>query len=458
MKNQLKLIIVGLLLSLTGIAQNIGINTTGAIPNASAGLDIDFTNKGLLIPRVSLTATTDVTTIPSPATSLLVYNTNAAMTGGALGFWYFDGTLWVQAIGPMGPAGIAGATGPMGPAGATGATGAAGLTGATGPAGPVGCATNNLVVKSNGTSAVCSQIFDDGTNVGIATTTPAFKLDINLGSNYSTGSGFVGGTDWGFGMLKSGSLRSSLYFSEATSPNSYIMKTYGAYPIDFQTNSISRMYINATGGIGIGNITPVGRLDVQGAGNSSATFSFGARNSTSAYIFAVRDDGRVGINTTTPTEALHVVGNICWTGVAAACSDKRYKKNIIPIKNALSAVMQLKGVNYYWKTEEFPEKKFSDTKQIGFIAQDIEKLYPELVLTDDNGYKSVDYSRLTPVLVEAIKELKTEINKLNATNASQNEAIKSLQADLNFIKSIVNTQIETPTNTTKKKQSTAIAF
>src|SRR5690606_10151437 len=65
------------------------------------------------------TSTTDVTTIPTPATSLLVYNTNAAMTGGAVGYWYYDGTQWVQALGPQGPAGPAGATGPQGPPGPT---------------------------------------------------------------------------------------------------------------------------------------------------------------------------------------------------------------------------------------------------------------------------------------------------------------------------------------------------
>src|SRR5690606_27315433 len=125
-------------LSMFGYAQNVGINTTGALPDNSAGLDIDFTNKGLLVPRVSLTSTTDVTTIPTPATSLLVYNTNAAMTGGAVGYWYYDGTQWVQALGPQGPAGPAGATGPQGPAGPTGATGATGPAGPQGPAGPTG--------------------------------------------------------------------------------------------------------------------------------------------------------------------------------------------------------------------------------------------------------------------------------------------------------------------------------
>jgi hypothetical protein len=123
---------------LPSFSQNVGINASGNPANPSAGLDVDFTNKGLLIPRVSLTSTTDVTTIPSPAVSLLVYNTNAAMTGGGVGFWYWNGTQWVQAIGPAGPTGPTGLTGATGPTGLTGATGPTGLTGATGPTGLTG--------------------------------------------------------------------------------------------------------------------------------------------------------------------------------------------------------------------------------------------------------------------------------------------------------------------------------
>ena len=74
--------------------------------------------------------------------------------------------------------------------------------------------------------------------------------------------------------------------------------------------------------------------------------------------------------------------------------------------------MQLNGVNYFWKTTEFPQKVFTKDKQIGFIAQDIEKIYPEVVFTGKDGYKSVDYSRLTPILVEAIKELQKLIEKM----------------------------------------------
>ncbi len=80
-------------------AQGVGINPTGNAPDPSAALDIDFTNKGMLVPRVSLISTGDVATVPSPVTSLLVYNTNASMAGGGgTGFYYWDGTQW-KAVG-----------------------------------------------------------------------------------------------------------------------------------------------------------------------------------------------------------------------------------------------------------------------------------------------------------------------------------------------------------------------
>lgn len=79
---KLQFLLVVLLVCVNNVfAQNIGINSTGATPDNSAMLDISAANKGLLIPRVSLTSTTDVATITSPQTSLLVYNLNAGITG-----------------------------------------------------------------------------------------------------------------------------------------------------------------------------------------------------------------------------------------------------------------------------------------------------------------------------------------------------------------------------------------
>ena len=72
----------------------VSINTTGVAADKSAMLDVASSSKGILIPRVALVSTTDVTTIPSPAISLLVFNTNTAMIGGGVGYWYFNGSIW----------------------------------------------------------------------------------------------------------------------------------------------------------------------------------------------------------------------------------------------------------------------------------------------------------------------------------------------------------------------------
>ncbi len=81
----------------TKLYAQIGIGTP--TPNASAMLDISAANKGLLIPRVNLTSLTDATTITNPVTSLLVYNTNAALTG-SIGYYYNSGTsgspMWTK--------------------------------------------------------------------------------------------------------------------------------------------------------------------------------------------------------------------------------------------------------------------------------------------------------------------------------------------------------------------------
>lgn len=75
------IIIFAFLVPIFGFAQNVAINADASLPHSSAMLDVKNSNKGLLIPRVALTSTADVTTIPSPATSLMVYNTTAAGAG-----------------------------------------------------------------------------------------------------------------------------------------------------------------------------------------------------------------------------------------------------------------------------------------------------------------------------------------------------------------------------------------
>jgi hypothetical protein len=101
--------------------------------------------------------------------------------------------------------------------------------------------------------------------------------------------------------------------------------------------------------------------------------------------------------------------------VAFSTSDKRLKDNITPIENALDKVSQIQGIEFDWKSLSDEEKRSihgNEGHDIGVIAQEVEKILPEVVTTRDNGYKAVKYEKIIPLLVEAIKELKSEIEEL----------------------------------------------
>lgn len=145
---------------------------------------------------------------------------------------------------------------------------------------------------------------------------------------------------------------------------------------------------------------------------------------------SIKPNGRVGIGTTSPSQNLAVSGNICYTGSIGACSDRRYKTNVIGLSGSLEKTLKLRGVTFNWKRDEFPSKKFDDRTHLGFIAQEVETLFPEMVMTDENGFKSVDYSRLTPVLVEAIKELRAEKDEEIAELKSQIDGLRQMVSDI----------------------------
>ena len=187
------------LFAFNSFAQGVGINFVGALPHSSALLDISDSGsvikKGLLIPRVSLLSTTDVATILSPATSLLVYNTNASMTGGAVGFWYWDGTKWAQAIGPTGTTGAAGLTGATGLMGATGSIGSTGATGAAGANGINGATGVTGTAGTNGTNGTNSTVPGPTGATGATGITGSTGLPGAQGATGATGStGSTGAT------------------------------------------------------------------------------------------------------------------------------------------------------------------------------------------------------------------------------------------------------------------------
>jgi hypothetical protein len=90
-------------------------------------------------------------------------------------------------------------------------------------------------------------------------------------------------------------------------------------------------------------------------------------------------------------------------------SDAALKKNIVSLTDVIEKLKTLRGVYFDWDLSENSGLLLSEGRQIGVIAQEVEKVYPELVTINDRGYKMVDYTKLAPVLLEAIKEQQKQI-------------------------------------------------
>lgn len=148
-----------------------------------------------------------------------------------------------------------------------------------------------------------------------------------------------------------------------------------------------------------------------GIGNDAFTFY---SHGTNTNVFTiVKSNGYVGINTTSPSYNLHVNGSVAGTSAYNNLSDARLKKNIAPVTSGLALIGQLQPVRFDWRSvgEREIGKGFNlpAGRQIGFIAQDIGKVLPEAVSTakGKDAIMSVAESKIVPVLVTAVKELKT---------------------------------------------------
>ena len=110
--------------------------------------------------------------------------------------------------------------------------------------------------------------------------------------------------------------------------------------------------------------------------------------------------------------ALHLAGTGASTGGWVQYSDIKFKTNIQNIENPVSRMLQLNGVSYNYKTVEFKEREFPEGKHFGLIAQEVEKVLPEIVQEDEHGDKTIAYIELIPVLLEAIKQQQKDIEQL----------------------------------------------
>ena len=195
------------------------------------------------------------------------------------------------------------------------------------------------------------------------------------------------------------------------------------------------------------------------SGISNAT-AIGANSLVTESDSLVLGDGSVfvGIGTTAPLNKLHVAGDIrvgtgttgCvrdadGTQIAGTCSsDARLKHSITPFPHLLDKLVQLQPVTFYWRREEFKERHFGSSKSFGLIAQEVEKVLPELVTEDEQGFKAVNYSKLPLLSLQAIKELKQENDQLKQENVAikqENQTIRqqqqTLQAQFQALRQVV---------------------
>jgi hypothetical protein len=165
-------------------------------------------------------------------------------------------------------------------------------------------------------------------------------------------------------------------------------------------------------------------MDQYGTTSSDARLRIFAGSSEMNGLI-IKENGFIGLGTIAPSVRLQVSGDIIANSIAGS-SDARFKTNVTPIINPLQKVLALRGVNFDWKTTEFPARSFSENRSVGFIAQEVEKILPEVVQTENNaeGYKSVQYDKVVALLVEAIKEQQTQIDSLKAALKKQRKKRK----------------------------------
>jgi cytoskeletal protein CcmA (bactofilin family) len=267
-------------------------------------------------------------------------------------------------------------------------------------------------------------VIDSSGRVGINTTNPQFKLDIfdnvspvllQIKSTSSSGAGFYIDND------RTGSKKFGFLVGNVAA---------GAFNIKDEDAGVNRFVIDTNGNVGIGTTSPSRELDVENSADNAVISAVSSTTHIAGLVLGdTADDDKGGIlynNTSdylyflsngsekmrlTSGGDLHVDGDV--VAYSTTISDKRLKDNIKPLESSLEKVMNLKGVEYVWNNGSRKGQK-----DIGFIAQEVEEVIPEIVrekqviFNEEEKYKTVDYEKITAVLVEAIKELTAKVERL----------------------------------------------
>ena len=290
--------------------------------------------------------------------------------------------------------------------------------------------------------------------LGINNVSPTVALDVTGGAKISASitaqSLFV--TNGNNGVI---TLGGAIYYgtiahdASVTGANIYNVAAASGGGHNFQIGGSEKMRITSAGKVGIGLTAPGGKLDVQDTGtvapaNGQPGTGFNVRRSdgvlgvaigynddpSTFYIQSNRMDGGVGIaynlalspvrgNVLIATYTdngykLYVNGNAAGPSGFANVSDRRLKKDITPIESALNKVKLLNGVSFNWDKTLRPDLALDDKNHLGLIAQDVEEILPQVVTTgiDELKTKTITYSDIVPVLIEAIKELSAKVSLL----------------------------------------------
>lgn len=266
------------------------------------------------------------------------------------------------------------------------------------------------------TGGGAAMLIDSTGNVGIGTTSPNFKLHIestgadtllrlqNTTTNRYPNLRFTAaGAEYDIGVGGTGTATGYVH-------NFYI------YDI---TNSAPRFTLTQAGDIGIGTQTPTRKLQIDGGStyplsvdSTQRYLQEFKRGGVSEWWIAV-DGGKFILHENGVTDQFDMSGGTgTFRGDVVAYgspSDKRLKENIKPIESALDKVSKLQGVTFDWKKSD----SILDIKQdIGFIAQDVQKVVPELVRENEDGMLSIRHQGVIPILVEAMKEQQKQIEEL----------------------------------------------
>ena len=208
-----------------------------------------------------------------------------------------------------------------------------------------------------------------------------------------------------------------VFRADKGSPLTYsqLDNNFGSYFYSASTNGqVLTMYYPSSSQVPVNSgsidFSLIKGLQDAGVNKRLAVFSgSSAISSSQGIVLDVNDNLGIGVKEASDLPLAYklvVSGSIKATGTVVQGSDERLKKDIAPIDNALSRINHIDGVFFKYKD--------SGDKSVGFVAQQIQKVLPEVVSEDNNGYLGVNYSGVTAVLVEAIREQSSIISDLES--------------------------------------------